>query len=303
MEYLPDINNTIKLLCKKYARGTLIKARIGMRTNGDLHLGNLFPIIASVLIGEKLIARGYKYRLIVVLVDQEINGNKPSFNKTTYLNNATLAQYSIEKIKKFMSKLVLKKVTFDVQFKTVSKTQRTKKFRKLLKIILDNANEKPPIFTTCPKCEKLLKKYTKTRHILTYYCSCCQEKFNLDIRDPRSFILTDHDLLGAIENNILHMNIHILGADHTLKSKGISSLQKRERFQDIIDRNNSYLTLLTPLIYFKGKKMSKSNSNGIFLDEIKKYYKKKYISALKSFVARHYSKRKITINHISDICE
>jgi len=304
MEYLHSIQDTIRAICEKHQKNELIQTRIGMRTNGDLHLGNLFPIITAVIIGKELITKGYKYKLIVILVDQEINGDDLPFNYLKYSENETLAEYSINKIRNLISEITFWNNNLIIEYKTVSKSQKTELFRKLLIKILNKSDEIIPIYTPCKKCGELLKKYKRDNAKLIYKCNQCNSDYTLNLEDLNEELMLDHDLLGAIENNLFNIDLHILGADHAFKNKGgDSSLRKREYFRTILTNSSNYITMLTPVIFFNGKKMSKSASNGIFIREIKECFQKKYVNILKKFVIQNSFKKKITINDVLDICK
>jgi len=301
MKYLYSIEKTINKTCKNHKRNSLIQARIGMRTNGDLHLGNIFPIISAVLIGEKLISLGFKYKLLVILVDQEISGNDLPFNLSRYSKKETLSEYSINIIKKFISELAPKDAKFILRYKLISKSQKTNLFKKLLIKIINNSKRIIPINTLCKKNRRLLTRYKKNGSKLKYYCKHCQFTHNLNLKDTNKEIMLDHDLLGAIENNLLNIDIHVLGLDHEIKHQKETSMEKRERYQKIISNNSSHLTLLTPLLFLKNKKMSKSSHHGIFITEIKRFFGKKYIALLKKFVINNIDREKINIHSISEI--
>lgn len=301
MEYLYTIQDTLNAIYKKYHGKELIQTRIGMRTNGDLHIGNLFPIITSVLIGEELIAKGYKYKLIVILVDQEINDDDLPFNYLNYFETKTLAQHSIDIIKNFIFELIPKDSNFMLEYKTISESQKTEIFRKLLIKIINNSKEMIPIYTLCKKCDKLLKDYRKNGINLTYHCDQCNFDYNLNLEDLNEELMIDHDLLGAIENNLFDIDLHILGSDHKIDKSGGTSMEKRENYQKILNNTADYLTLLTPLLLFRNEKMSKSNKKGIFLGEIKLCFKNKYLEKLVNFVQRNNEQSEIVINNIQEI--
>lgn len=301
MKYLYTIRNTIDAICKRYPKGDLIIARIGMRTNGDLHLGNLFPIITAVIVGKELITRGYKYKLIVILVDQEINGDDLPFNCLKYSKTKTLAQHSIKIIKKFIYGLVPEDSNFILEYKTVSESQKTKLFRELLIKVIDESKGVIPIYTLCKKCGKLLKNYRKKGINLIYRCDQCNFDYNLNLKDLSEELILEHDLLGAIENNIFAINLHILGSDHEIKNNGSTAMEKRGRYQETICKNVNFSTLLTPLILFRNKKMSKSRYWGIFLREIRLFYKNNYRKHLINFVNENKSKKKITIHNVKNL--
>lgn len=264
-------------------------------------MGNLFPIITSTIIGEELIAKGYGYKLIVILVDQEINGDDSPFIYLKYSENETLAEYSINNIKNFISELVSGNDDFILEHKTVSESQKTKLFRELLIKIIDNSAGIIPIYTLCKKCGKLLKNYRKNGINLIYHCDQCKFDYSLNLEDLNEELILDHDLLGAIENNIFDIDLHILGSDHEIKNNGTTRMEKREGYQKIINGNSDYLTLLTPLLLFKNEKMSKSNKSGIYLREIKAFLKDAYLGKLLNFVQKNNTKSEITINDIRDI--
>ena len=54
----------------------IIIARCGLKTNGDIHIGNMLPIIYGFIIGKKIFQEGKKLRFIIMLVDLEQNKNK-----------------------------------------------------------------------------------------------------------------------------------------------------------------------------------------------------------------------------------
>jgi lysyl-tRNA synthetase class I len=301
MEYLHSIRDTISAICEKHQKDELIQARIGMRTNGDLHLGNLLPIIAAVIIGKELIAKGYKYKLISILVDQEINGDDLPFNYLKYSENETLAEYSINNVKNFILELTSGVDDFMLEYKTVSESQKTEVFRKFLIRILDNSDDEIPIYTPCKKCGELLKKYKKNNTTLVYGCNQCDSDYALNLEDLNEELMLDHDLLGAIENNLFNIDLHILGADHAIKNNGITRMEKRANYQKILNGVSDYLTLLTPLVFFNNEKMSKSNKNGIFLNEIKAFFKNDYLGRLVKFVQKNNAESEITITNIKDI--
>lgn len=301
MKYLYTIQKTINAICKKYPKGALIQARIGMRTNGDLHIGNLFPIISSVIIGKRLIEKGFKFKLIIVFVDQEINGNNLPFNYLNFSKNKTLAQYSIDKIKSFIGGLVSNDVNFVFEYRIVSKTQKTRIFRKMLIKILNNSKRVIPIYTLCKKCNGLLKGYKKKEAVLIYNCRQCNANFELSLEDLKAELLLDHDLLGAIENNFFKIDLHILGSDHEISKKGSTSMEKRSGYQKILNHKVDYLTMLAPLVLFKNKKMSKSKKRGIFLDEIKACFPKDCQERLINFVWKNNAKSEIDIKSVYDV--
>lgn len=279
----------------------LIQARIGIRTNGDLHLGNIFLIVVAVLIGKELISHGYKYKLTVILVDQEINGDDLPFKCLKYTRAETLADHSIGIIKKFISELVPKDNSFVVEYQKVSESQKTELFRKLLIKILENSTETIPIYTFCKQCEKLLKAYKKNGDRLIYYCDQCNSYYDLNLENLDEEIMLDHDLLGAIENNLFKIDLHILGADHNINENGGTRMEKREKYQKIINSRSNYLILLTSLLLLKNKKMSKSKKYGIFLSEIKSVFKDSYLEKILNFVLMNNSKTELRINDIEDI--
>lgn len=301
MDYLYTIQDAIRAICQKRQKGESIQTRIGMRTNGDLHLGNLFPIIISVIIGKELIAKGYKYKLIVIFVDQEINDDDLPFNFLNYSETKTLAQYSIDIIKNFITELIPKDSNFILEYEAVSRSQKTKPFRKLLVKILNNSNKVIPIYAICKKCGELLKNYKKNGNILVYHCNKCNFDYNLNLDDMDEELMLNHDLLGAIENNLFNIDLHILGSDHEIKKNGCTNMEKRIKYQKIINNTANHLTLLTPLLLFKNNKMSKSSKNGIFLNEIKIFFKNKYLKKLTNFIQKNNTKAEIVINNIRDI--
>jgi hypothetical protein len=259
-----------------------VVARIGLRTNGDLHLGNIFPIISGFILGKKLKC---KFKLVIVLVDLEYdkNNNIPFIYQKDECHK-NLAEYSIDIIESFIEDL--KKINnIEVEFHRVSNLLKEKKFRKIIYEYLSQGRHEFKIYPLCNNCKSINTNWSLFHNKIYFICKNCRLKQSQNIKDVEFAI--DHDILGVIENQYFAINIHIIGRDHNIKNKktGVSSLDERKIFADYLSNKTDFITLITPLVLFKdNKKMSKSNKKGIFLKDIQKKYKKSYYSRLYNFV-------------------
>ncbi|MCX6763667.1 MAG: hypothetical protein NTZ97_02960 [Candidatus Moranbacteria bacterium] len=294
MKYFKDIVVAEKFILGNHHKGENIRIRVGLRTNGDLHLGNIFPIISALIIGKNLIVKGLQVELVVVLVDQEINKNKVIYNLSK-------ADIYIKNIKKFILELNLGE-KLKIKYKTISQVQKTQEFNKVFSKIVLASDKSLVIGAICKKCKSIIKHCRKEKSFFECECEKCKYKNIFNINKSGKNLLLEHDLLGAIENVLLDINLHILGSDHLIKRNKKTALEKREEYLKRLNYESKYITLLTPLVLFKGKKMSKSGNIGIFLKQIQNYYGKRYIENLVSFVKKN-KKEKINLKSIKEIIQ
>lgn len=292
MTQINKLNSIIK--SSRFVPGQLVRARMGLRTNGDLHLGNLFPIVTGFLLGSALIKRGYKFEYSIYLVDQEIDSSKMPFRLTHVDSHSTVASRSISTIKSFVEKLHAIMPDIKVVYRTVSLTQRMTKFRVLLKQILES--QKINLQILCPEHNVSIKaKYLNGE--VSALCGRCKKLYRYDLFDKKLELLLDHDVLGVLEDNLFPIDIHIIGRDHAVKTtKKISALSFRAKLQSIF-KTNKHLTLLTPLVLDQnGNKMSKTEKTGLFLSEI--CVDKKFMQKIINFVRKNWYKSTVTVKSI-----
>jgi hypothetical protein len=292
MNQVTKLNNLITSF--QFTPGQLIHARMGLRTNGDLHIGNLFPLVAGFLLGSALISRGYKFELSIYLVDQEIDLSNKPFRLTCVDSHHTVASKSISIIKGFVSQLGTLIPNIRVVYRTVSKTQRLKRFRVLLKQILQS--QKIHLQILCPKHNISIDANYLNGEICSF-CSRCKKVYHYDLFDNKLELLLDHDVLGVLEDNLFPMNIHIIGRDHAIGTKKkISALAFRTKLQNVL-KPKRHITLLTPLVLDKdGKKMSKTDKTGLFLSSIQN--DNRYLQKIIKLVRQNCGKESVVIANL-----
>lgn len=292
MNQTKKLNNIV--IHSKFKPAQLIHARMGLRTNGDLHIGNLFPIVTGFLLGSSLIKQGYHFEFSIYLVDQEINFSKKPFHQISGKNGHTLADRSISIIKHFVNELHLLMPEIKIVYRKVSKTQRMKKFRILLRQILESEVYKINLECLCPK-HKISIKFEYLKGKISFSCNRCRKKYFYNLFDKKLELMLDHDILGVIEDNLFPMDIHIIGRDHAIVTKkNDSALEFRDKLQKVL-RVSKHITLLTPLVLGKDKKkMSKSERTGLFLSQIRN--ENYSIQNIVDFVSKNINKKTIEVS-------
>ena len=286
MDYTNSIEEIVGYV-QKYKQSTKeIVLRMGLRMNGDLHLGNILPILSCFILGEKIIKLGYRCKVIIALVDVEDGGEQIPFiyQKDPSKKYKSLADYSIEKIKSFVEDVQNIKKNIQVEFHRVSDLLENLEFRGIIENYLSQEKHGSQINVLCNKCKSINRDWSMLDKGISFTCEFCSLKQILKLSEVEFAV--DHDLLGAMEDSFFPLDIHIIGRDHELTDTNnrISSFEKREFYASYLLRNREYITFLTPLVLGKNKKkMSKSKKNGIFLEELKKQYGAEYATKLYDF--------------------
>lgn len=298
MKYHHNINSAVAELQNTHPPGKLITARIGLRTNGDIHLGNILPILTAYQLGKKLVSTEYQFQLLVFLVDQEIDGNKLPFNVRKRTSGEPLANHSINIIKNFINGLFDNERKITVTYQLVSEIVNDPKCFELLQTIIKK-DQSLMAYALCPTDQTLIKKYHESGTNINFICSTCHKHYPFSTNNTQLKVMLDHDVLGVIENNLFPIDIHILGRDHLIsEQKRESSLSRRTKLQRYLE-SPSHITLLTPLITDDdNSKMSKSKRHGIFLTDLKEKYRGDLYNALLAFYNKHEGIKKIQIKKI-----
>ena len=309
MKYIHNVDDVIKYI-KKTKNNSQMKTkeivlRVGLRTNGDIHIGNIIPLISSFIICEKLIDSGYKPKLIVVLVDLEYvyNEHIPFIYQDDKLGcHKNLAEHNIDIIKSFvMDLLKIKKI--QVSFSRVSELLKEYNFKKLIDKYLYLDQNEFRILPVCKYCKSINPEYQLSNKMVSFSCGFCNQTQAYDTSSAEFAI--DHDLLGAMEDCFFPIDIHIIGRDHSLADTktNISPLERRELYLNYYNLNHAskrkeYITFLSPLILGKNnKKMSKSLKNGLFLTALKKNYGSLYYLKLYDLTKEIINNGSYTVNH------
>lgn len=242
------------------SKSNKIVARCGLRTNGDIHIGNMMPIISGFIIGNELTKKGYDYNLIISLVDLEDGDDIPFiYQDDSKQCHQNLAEHSMAIINSFVKELETRYTNVNFSLHKISEFLKKETVRESIKKGLEEKTIKQLIKIVCTNC------YHINQNLI---CENCKQK--IDENNP--IYALNHDLLGTIENIYFKPNIHIIGRDHAIvNSNGCSQLGYRELYKKILfpDEKSNLLIFLTPLIFdSKGNKMSKSTHNGIFLEEL-----------------------------------
>ncbi len=292
MKSFNTLSQVLRYLSEAHKTERTIVARMGLRTNGDLHLGNVFPLIVGTLLGSKIVKKGYEFRFVIYLVDQENGPEDLPFNKIPYNNKLSLADYSIFGIKKFVGDVQKEVPDIEVVYKKVSDIQKQKKFRILLKNILKK-DKRINLQALCQKHGGKIKGYLR-KDTFIFLCAQCGKKFSYFLYDKKLELMLDHDVLGVIEDNLFPIDIHIIGRDHTIVTeKNDSALEFREKLQKVLGVSK-HITFLTPLVLGKDKKkMSKSNETGLFLSQIRN--ENYSIQNIVDFVSKNVNKKNIEV--------
>lgn len=316
MNYTNSIEEIVEYVQKcKQSNGEIV-VRIGLRMNGALHIGNILPILSCFILGERIIELGYKYKVIIALVDVEDDGRQIPFvyQRDPSEKYKSLADSSIDKIKTFVEdvgSIIRHRVIRDdiireciirrgmnIEFHRVSNLLENSEFRRIIEDYLSQGKNESKINVLCNRCKSINRCWSILDKRISFTCQFCNIKQIHKLVDVEFAV--DHDLLGAMEDSFFPLDIHIIGRDHELididknDTKNIdknhnnhnivSSLEKRESYALNLLKKRKYITFLTPLVLGKNKKkMSKSEMNGIFLEELREKYGKRYVNKLYDF--------------------
>jgi len=278
--------------------------RCGLRTNGDIHLGNIFPIVTGFIIAKQLAAKGKNVKLVVALVDLEfVNDNEKPFvyQKDLFGCHKNLAQHSSAIILDFINKISKKFPQIKVSTHTTSSLLKDRSVREILVNCARNKNFRGLIKVICPISKQTTAAFNIIGRKVNFSCAC---ENNQSILINKIEFAAEHDLLGVIETEYFRPDIHILGRDHVLKNKRrLSRLDYREKYtQELFNDFGRPFIFLTPLLVDNsGRKMSKTDKKGIFLSDLKKEFGKEYIDGILHFVDKNINKKRIQIKKISEI--
>ncbi|MEA3515202.1 MAG: hypothetical protein U9R34_07005 [Nanoarchaeota archaeon] len=286
MDYVNDIEKVLEYVQKYKQSNQEIVVRMGLRMNGDLHIGNILPILSCFILGEKIIKLGYKYKIVIALVDVEDSGEQIPFiyQKDPSKKYKSLADYSIGKIKSFVEDVQNIKKNIRVEFHRVSNLLENLEFRGIIEDFLSQKKHGSQINVLCNKCKSINRDWSILDKGISFTCEFCSLNQILKLSEVEFAV--DHDLLGAMEDSFFPLDIHIIGRDHELTDTNnrISSFEKREFYASYFLRHREYITFLTPLVLGRNKKkMSKSKKKGIFLERLKKQYGAEYATKLYDF--------------------
>ena len=273
---------------------------VGIRPSGIVHLGNLVTVILATWLTHKLGA--HKSELIINICDFD----RPdcSYGDTTprsyrYMEDKaqcheSLAEHNSVRIIETLDQ-ICSNLGVNHSYQNVSELQKTKGYRDLLKTLIidymkesksilrgDSNSNKVCISPICSECHTITRKYArlKTRGEVKRVVAECNNpgckvgEYDFNFDDSTQEFHIDPAMDIAIKNVILDNQVYVGGGDY-LESNGetkTTRIQKIISLLDLISGTQS-IFLIAPMVYGEsGKKMSKSDNNGLTLDILKNYF-------------------------------
>lgn len=250
----------------------IVTARCGLKTNGDMHLGNMLSILTGFMLGKNLSKEGKRLRFIIMLVDLEQCKNQKPF---VYENG--LSRHSEEIIRSLVSDISMFYPETEVVFCKSSKFVQIESVKNKIIDLYGDFSFRDLISVVCEGCHYTADILEIKGNKINYGCPFCGVCDTL--LESIEFAL-EHTFLGALENYYFKPDIHIIGRDHL-----IGEYSNIERGDDYLSKmlfeKDFSKKILTPLVLNKNhEKMSKSNGKGLFLSELKRKYGERCIEKI-----------------------
>jgi lysyl-tRNA synthetase class I len=268
---------------------------VGIRPSGEIHLGNIVTMATAAILARELhgsldlvicdldlpsytegkIVQPFKYQ-------EDINGchENVSEHYSTFINS--------------FSKELARILDLGLNIRYLSDIQAQQGFRETLKTVLDQKEEfrkiigrtndrdyKVPVRPVCQECGFISKKlpvYNINTGYIKTKCKnddCITHEIKVDVLDTDQ-VLTVHHIVDPIKDVSTDpkVDIHIFGGDYHIPSNG----NKRSKLWQIEDlfklTGQSVPVLFSTLTVYgnNGKRMSKSNRNGLSFSTLQQLY-------------------------------
>lgn len=328
----------IESLVEKYGSGEKeVNISIGLRPSGMIHLGNMMALALAQGVARKVGPHYTQINVTICDLDLPSQGDW-DIQRTGYVKHyrdlpdkngschSSMSDHATEQVSLFLQSLN-QEVSIRHTFRTLTEVQRHSSFREGLKRILDDPDIMPMIIPNIPKggalvyplcanCGTSYKsnrkgKYTKYENgIIHTFCNnpeCSVEEYDMNVLDT-SQDLAVHLFIDPLRDAVMEpfADIHVFGGDYN-ELHGPNKISKIKKILHVMQVAGQGLRqpdiFLGPTVYARdGSKMSKSRSNGLDINHLKKYFGEDYARRIFDFtmnvVERGY--KNIDYTHVTE---